>query len=285
MATWPDSLVAELAERRCVIFLGAGASAGCNPRVGADRPPTWERLLTDALAKVKNPSDAAEAQRLIQKEQYLDAAQVLWDSINPPDIHNFLRDKFKKPNYEPSEIHKAVVELDPKIVITTNIDDIYETYCKTAGSASGYNHCNYYDLHALHDIRSTLRVILKAHGCITDPNQAVMTRRQYFEAKLKHPQFYNLLDALFLTKTILFIGCGLSDPDIQLVLENANIAVPSVHPHYALVEDGRHHSLVQSIKKTYNIQLIEYPKGKHDEAVNALKALSQQVEAYRAATY
>lgn len=285
MIGWPDSLVAELAERRCVIFLGAGASAGCKPRSGTDAPPTWKRLLEDAAAKVQDNHERDEAIGLIGKEQYLDAAQVIWDSLHPPDIHAFLREKFKKPNYEPSEIHTTVVDLDPKIVITTNIDDIYETYCKNAGSDQGYNHCNYYDTHALNDIRSTLRVILKAHGCITDPSQAVMTRRQYFEAKLKHTQFYSLLDALFLTNTILFIGCGLSDPDIQLVLENANIAVPSVHPHYALVEGGRHHSLVDSIKKTYNIQLLEYANGKHNEAGTALKDLSQRVEAYRAATY
>jgi hypothetical protein len=52
------------------------------------------------------------------------------------------------------------VDLDPKIVITTNIDHIYETYCKNAGSDQGCNHCNYYDTHALNDIRSTLYVIL-----------------------------------------------------------------------------------------------------------------------------
>lgn len=285
MITWPDSLVAELAERRCIIFLGAGASAGCRPKNGKESPPTWKKLLEDAAVKMADKEERDEVLRLVGKEQYLDAAQIVWDNISPPEIQKFLWEKFKTPNYEASDIHKAVMDLDSKIVITTNIDDIYENYCKAAGSEQGYNQCKYYEIHALNDIRSTLRVILKAHGCITDTNQAVMTRRQYFEAKLKYGRFYALLDSLFLTNTLLFVGCGLTDPDIQLVLENANIAVPSVHPHYALVDNSRHHSLVDSIKKTYNIQLLEYETGKHEQAAQSLKDLSARVEAYRAAAY
>ncbi len=288
MITWPDSLVAELAERRCVIFLGAGASAGCKARSATNvypPPPTWQQLLLDAAEKIQDLSDKSEAIRLVNSGHYLDAAQVAWDNINEPEIRAFLWDKFKTPNYEPSDIHKVVLDLDPKVVITTNIDDIYESYCKNAGSDQGYNHCNYYDGHALNDVRSTLRVILKAHGCITAVNQVIMTRRQYYEARLKYSQFYCLLDALFLTNTILFIGCGLNDPDIQMILENSNIAVPSGHPHYSIVEEGRHHSLIESIKKTYNIQLLEYQNGEHGQAVTALQDLSKRVEAYRATTY
>ena len=89
-------------------------------------------------------------------------------------------------------------------------------------------------------LRSTTRVILKAHGCVSDPSKIVLSRGQYFEARRRYGYFYEILDAVFLTSTLLFVGCGLTDPDIQLVLENANISAPSTHPHYALVESNRH---------------------------------------------
>jgi hypothetical protein len=48
------------------------------------------------------------------------------------------------------------------------------------------------------------------------------------------------------------------------------------------VERGRHPSIVNAIRKTYNIVLLEYPKGKHDEAEEALRTLKDAVLAVRA---
>jgi hypothetical protein len=102
-------------------------------------------------------------------------------------------------------------------------------------------------------------------------------------ARRDHPSFYAILDAIILTHTLLFVGCSLTDPDIQLVLENANIAVPSSHPHYALVEKVRHKSLRSAIKLTHNVDLIEYRKGQHQDATDAMADLRDKVLARRAA--
>jgi hypothetical protein len=131
------------------------------------------------------------------------------------------------------------------------------------------------------NIRSRIRLVIKAHGCVTDPTKVVLSRSSYFSAKRDFPGFYELLDALFLTNTLLFVGCSLTDPDIQLVLENANISAPSAHPHYALVEKSRHPSIKSAIKKTHNIELIEYPRGNHNAAIQAMQALKDKVIAFR----
>jgi hypothetical protein len=282
MISWPRSLIAEIAERRCIIVMGSGASAGCTSEDGNIRPPDWETLLKDALQLVRNDSDTEFAEQLINEKEYLDAAQIIVDNINSADFTQFLRDRFVNPNFSPSEIHKIIHDLDLKIVLTTNYDDIYDRYCLQGPANRGHNVCRYYEDHAINDIRSTTRLILKAHGCISHPAKVVMTRASYFEARREHTSFYAILDALFLTNTLLFVGCSLSDPDIQLVLENANISAPSNHPHYALVERGRHPSIVNAIRKTYNIVLLEYPKGKHDEAEEALRTLKDAVLAVRA---
>lgn len=281
MMNWPSSLIAEIAERRCVIVMGAGASAGCISADGRIHPPDWEMLLRDALQLVPNNSDTEFAEQLINEREYLDAAQIIVDNINPADFTQFLRDRLVSPNFRPSEIHKIIHDLDLKIVLTTNYDDIYDRYCLQGSANWGHNVCRYYEEHAINDIRSTMRLILKAHGCVSNPAKVVMTRASYFEARRTHTSFYAILDALFLTNTLLFVGCSLSDPDIQLVLENANISAPSNHPHYALVERGRHPSIVNAIKNTYNIVLVEYPEGKHDDAEEALRILKDAVLAVR----
>lgn len=80
---------------------------------------------------------------------------------------------------------------------------------------------------------------------------------------------------------MLFVGASLTDPDIQLVLENASISAPSAHPHYALAEKTRHGSIKAAIKKTHNLELIEYPKGRHDTAIAAVVDLKDKVIAQR----
>lgn len=279
MIDWPSTLIKEIADRRCIIFLGSGASAGSVSAVDPTKhPPTWRNLLTTAKDRFLRDADDRDAVTdLLNNNHFLDAAQVIHDRSNRADLYDFFRDEFDRPNYQPNDIHRLVLELDPKTVITTNYDRIFDNLCNP-----GFNVCIYYQDHALNDIRSTTRVILKAHGCISDPTRIVLTRAQYFEMRLKHPAFYRLLDALFLTNTLLFIGCSMTDPDIQLVLENANIAVPCVNRHYAVVEEtGRHRSITDAIRTTYNLALLEYPAGQHQEVADSLRELVGEVQAYR----
>lgn len=281
MIDWPESLVPELADRRCIIVLGAGASAGCKPTAGTKTPPTWKQLLEILLQRVPGADDQKEVNRLIALEQFLDAAQIIRDKMPEADFNHIIRRELQDPNYSPSEVHELVLKLDPKIVITTNYDDIYERYSARGEAASAYNVWKYYDANTLDDVRSTRRLILKVHGSVSDTARIVLTRADYFKARRDARPFFELLDGLFLMSTLLFLGCGLSDPDIHLLLENANISVPCNHPHYAVVENVRHSSIKAAFKKTYNLDLLEYPAGKHAEIAASLKELNDGVQAYR----
>jgi hypothetical protein len=213
---------------------------------------------------------------LINKEKYLDAAEVMFGSISPADFTGFIRSEFVNPRFNPSNIHKAVLKIDPKIIITTNYDDIYDKYCREGEAIDGYNVCRYYESHLVSDLRSPVRQIIKAHGCVSDPSKIVLTRSQYFKEKLNFSNFYRVLDSLFLTNTLFFIGYSLSDPDIQLVLENVNISAESAHPHYALLPNNTHSAIKKSASKAFNIEFIEYESGNYkqvDEMINDLTGL------------
>jgi hypothetical protein len=218
---------------------------------------------------------------LIAKEKYLDAAEVMFASVQPADFSGLIRELFVIPRYAPSNIHRAVLDIDPKVVVTTNYDDIYDTYCRSGEAEEGYNTCRYYDTHLVADLRSPVRLIVKAHGCVSDTAHMVLTRSQYFEQKQRHPSFFRVLDALFLTNTLLFVGYSLSDPDIQLLLENASIAAASVHPHYAVMPNNTPDALRASAKKAYNIEFLEYEAGNFVELDEGLKDLAAQVNAAR----
>ena len=57
MVKWPDALVTEMAERRCIIFAGAGASMGSVGEDGKTHPPGWEKFLRGAVRLVSGRSE------------------------------------------------------------------------------------------------------------------------------------------------------------------------------------------------------------------------------------
>jgi hypothetical protein len=65
-------------------------------------------------------------------------------------------------------------------------------------------------------------------------------------------------------------------------LENANISVPSAHPHYALVQKIPHQTMRAAIKLMHNIELVEFSVGQYQIALDALTDLRDKVQAKRA---
>ena len=218
---------------------------------------------------------------LIGKEKFLDAAEIIVENISVANYTDYLRNILQLPKFSPSAIHEAVFRIDPKVVITTNYDDIYDNYCKLGASANGYNICRHNETHLVSDLRSTYRSIVKAHGCISNIANTILTRSQFFEARLKYSNFYKILDSLFLTNTILFIGYSMTDPDIQLVLENSHISAIGSHPHYACLADNMNPTLKRVMHKTYNIELIEFQAGNFAQLETGLRDLANDVESYR----
>jgi hypothetical protein len=169
---WPNALVVELAARRCAVFLGAGASAGSKARDDDQHPKSWAELLA-SLADIAGKASDPVIVDLISKDKLLDAAEILMAAVSPADFTAFIREQLELPRFEPSAIHKHVLSIDPKIVITTNYDQIYDNYCRTGDAQEGYNVCRYYDPYLVTDLRSSVRSIIKAHGCVTDPSRIV----------------------------------------------------------------------------------------------------------------
>ena len=282
MITWPEALVAELSSRRCLVFFGAGASKGCLSQDGKIRPENWEGLLLKLLSSMTDRSDEVFIRSLITEKRYLDAAEVLRSRVSEANFNLFITKEFETPHFQPSNIHKAIHKIDPKIVVTTNFDNIYDNYCNGFGGAAAYSIAKYYESHILNSLRSPKRLVIKAHGCVSDPQKIVLTRSQYFGARKDYSGFYEILNSIFLTSSIIFIGYSISDPDIQLVLENSNIAVPSVHRHYFLTEEGQMHSaLRKAMEDAYNLEFITFAPGDFIELEESLKELSDLVLEHR----
>lgn len=254
---WPDALVGEVARRRCVLFLGAGVSASALAGTGA-RPKDWGQFLTDACSLVRDGDKAEKIRRLVEERRYLLALQAINQESDAGDYQQFLGREFNNPGFLPSDLHRTILAIDSRIVITTNFDKIYERLCLSDGS-EGYKVLPYYSDSLGDELRSDTRLIVKAHGTIDDVQKMVFTKSEYHAAKKKHPEFYSMLRAIFLTHTAIFIGCSLDDPDLLLTLEDVRITASGTRPHYVLVKEGANSSWeLRDWQESYNIKALEY---------------------------
>lgn len=279
MIEWPRPIIRDIARRRSVLFLGAGISRN-SVGLGQQRPPTWEEFLRKALEQVQG--DKAHIEQLLIEKDYLTSCEIIVGKLG---IHNFNEiavESFLRPRFDKHNIHESIFKLDSSIVATPNVDKIYDTYSNQESRGTILVK-NYYDEDLADKIRSHDRIIIKVHGTIEYPSKMIFTRKQYTNARYEYAAFYQILNALVLTHTFIFLGCGFSDPDIRLLLENYAFIYPNCRPHYMITpSDNINSDMIRTIKENSNLELITYDSSNnHIELVSALSNLVEQVEIER----
>lgn len=279
---WPENLIEEIAYRRCLIFLGAGISTTAKNDQGLS-PERWGEFVEEAMSLVYDYDSTRLSrkmdfiERMLKKQDYLMALQTIFDNSDPGRYSRFLREKFSRPNYKASKVHELIKEIDSKIVITTNFDKIYENICND----HGYTTANYSEINKIvTNLKTTENLFIKAHGTIEDVDGMVFTLKQYYNAKKNHPLFYELLKALFLTHTVVFLGYSLNDPDINLLLETLSSLSSYSSPHYVVTKRGTDEELKDYWKDCYNVFTLEYGP-KYENLEENIEELWNQVNAYR----
>ncbi len=280
MFQWPQPLIAEIAGRRCLAFIGAGFSRFSSNSSG-EQPPLWGEFLSHLKDLMRTPSLRTLVDELVDKEKYLDAAEIIRSDMMDAEYNAFLQQEFRDPAFQPAKVHEYLRDLDLNVVITTNYDTIYEDCCRAGQVASLYNTVRYHDPGLMDDLRSTRRLIVKAHGCATSQQRTVLTRSSYFKARQEFPSFFSILDALFTTNTLLFLGYGLGDPDIQLLLENVALKAPTSCPHYVVTEAGKHPAVKAAMGRSYNLHFLEHDAGQFGQIEKGLAQLLSDVVDYR----
>lgn len=282
MINWPISLIKDIARRRSAIYLGSGVSRNSSNSKG-DHPKTWKLFLqhaSDAGGFSKDDKDLID--RKIAEGDYLLVCELIRELMGLDNYCRLLREEFQLKQFVHASIHEAVQKLDSRLVVSANFDQIYENYAKsiTHGAVSVKN---YYDKDLASYIRDSEDMVLKIHGSIDNPHDMIFTQSEYAEVRSKYPEFYQIFNALLITRTFLFLGSGLSDPDIRLLLENYSFQYRWSRKHFFVIPKDQLSNIEISIySKILNLEFLLYdPVNNHQELTDSLWDLVAQVEAFR----
>lgn len=279
MSDWSQQefLVRELARRRVVPVIGSGVSKHSLAADGLTRPPLWKELLTRCLKAFDGcPNAAYDA---LEANDLLHAAEWIREHIGGEAWRGFLRQQFVTPNYSFSQIHTRISELDQRIFFSLNFDGIFE---RAAINEFGdtLTVTKYHDDDIAQILTGDLRYLVYVHGSKNSFDKVILTQRDYSKVRNDYANFYRVVEAVIQTHSLLFIGCGTTDPDFNLLLENHNFGSVSdeARMHFRLSHEHKP-ELERSLKNNRRIQTIHYDKvdAEHNGLVSSLSDLVSAV--------
>ena len=262
----PNNLIEQMAEGKVVLFAGAGMSRPGLPGWSdlLNKMIDWARREKFPIAGVKN------IQGLIKNKKSTEAAQEIRQQLGDNRFLEFMHKTFRDPALKPDERHKSVSRMKFAAILTTNFDKLIESAFPPATPWYTQQDCP--ELARLNQNNSF--AIVKVHGDIDRSDSLVLGLPEYRKAMFSNEHFRIFLTVLFLTKTVLFVGCSLTDPDLLLFLEELKYQLLGfLGTHYALMETKPMNPLEKArFEKSYGIGIFGDDKSKHHPDIAAFLA-------------
>jgi hypothetical protein len=204
----PKPLLEDILNNQCIPVIGAGFSLNCELPKGK-RMPLWDDLgksfsedlidypYSNALDAISAYSFEYSRSKLVEK-----LSQLL-----------FVADA------KPGNVHKSFCRLPFDIVCTTNFDFLLEKGYESVGRYCvpiiDEEQLSIGSIQMINHNKSVL--LLKLHGDLHHPNRMVVTEQDYDSFLENYPIISTYLANLLITRTPLFIGYSLEDPDFRQV--------------------------------------------------------------------
>jgi hypothetical protein len=195
----PYPLITDIAQGRCLPFVGAGFSKNAALPPGYSMPDWKELTATLAPHAGMDPNSPAPvvSQRYQQRFGRVQLIEAIREALHPDKVR-------------PGKAHRSFVQLPFDTVYTTNFDllleDAYSDVTRPFRSLVG-------ELQLPFHAGQIASSVIKMHGDLRHEEHIIITQRDYDEFMERYPVIATHLSAMLITRTPLFIGYSLSDPD------------------------------------------------------------------------
>jgi hypothetical protein len=195
LRTVGDQLADHARTGNLVVFMGAGVSAAAGL-------PTWRQLLAMIGQKVGiSVDDLAAMESLDPRDQ-----ATIMQRMQPDRFHNAVEETLG--SERPSLLHGLLASLPVREYVTTNFDTLFEGSARSTGRTLA--------VIPGEPVTSGDQWLLKLHGTIGQ--DLVLTRGDFIGASRHHAALRGLVQAMLLTRHMLFVGYSLSDEDFHLLV-------------------------------------------------------------------
>lgn len=209
-----DDLADDALAGRLVLFLGAGIGVGAGL-------PLWNELLV-RLAERAGLS-TAERVAIVEGLDVMDRARIIQRRLATQgvDLGDAVADSLHATHC--SLTHQILATLPVREAATTNYDALYESACEDAGRPVA--------VLPYQSAKGRSGWVLKLHGTLDQRTDIVLTRDDYMSYAGRRAALAGIVQALLITRRMLFVGFSLSDDNFHRITHDVRQALGSPSAH------------------------------------------------------
>jgi uncharacterized protein YutE (UPF0331/DUF86 family) len=206
----PPPLIDDIICGNCLPIIGSGFSK--NAIITNGVLPDWNELGRHFEKQIKDyqatdPIDAISA--FVREYSKKELVKQLWSIL-------------KINSSKPSMVHLSLAKSNFKTIVTTNYDLLLEkSYEEIKRSYRLITNEKQLSINAS-NIENINVDIIKLHGDVNNPEDIIITEDEYDLFITMNPIFATYISNIFITKTPLFLGYSLNDPDLRQIWKIIN---------------------------------------------------------------
>ncbi len=263
----PKELIENFQNNQGVFFIGAGLSIAAGY-------PTWDGLINELISEAEKvtwiPNEKTEEYKKLvgDSSKFLFLAEELRVELGS-HFTKYMENRFQYSSHKHTQNNEYIVKTTSSLIVTINYDDLieqaYNSVYKSYPNAFIYSQSR----EAANNFWKNRFFILKAHGdAKRDIDTLILSQKDYRKTLYREPGYRSLLQSIFTTKSIFFVGVSLNDPEFNQLLDFLHDSYHGGGPtHFLLVEKQKNlETLSRRYFDDFNIQTITYDNSKGDYA-------------------
>ncbi|HKP85597.1 MAG TPA: HEAT repeat domain-containing protein [Blastocatellia bacterium] len=274
----PSQLLKAIREKSCALYAGAGFSLEAR-LPGGERLPTGGGLGFRFAKELYQEGHRASEPKPDEQFDFASLAEDYETAFGRQQLILLLHEIYAADGLSPAEAHHSAINYFP-IIITTNYDSLFERASHLQGKEPVLIIRDKQISFAGAENRPT---IYKIHGDLNDPERIIITKEDYRREPLP-AGLREKLTSFLSEKTVLFIGCGLEDSDLQEVYYTVMDRLGKLMPRAFLVtpfpaEDSPERRQWDLFRKRWEQRGMQFLDGKAGEFLANLDAsLSEKTD-------
>ncbi len=249
---FPKPLLADLVTGRWLPVVGAGMSLNAKLPTGKTMP-LWPKL-GEILAEDLDDFSATGT---------LDAISAFQHEFGRSKLIERLIEILHIKDAQPGRAHDAFCQIPFDITCTTNFDFLLERQYERAPQYV-YTVVDEEQLAVTSSPAGTL--LLKLHGDLLHPTRLVITEEDYDAFLAKYPLIATYLANLLITKTAVFVGYSLDDPDFRQIWNVVTSRLGRTRRMaYAIMVDAGASEIARYERRGVKVISLPGPKSRYGE--------------------